>query len=82
MPEPRNSFLRSKTSPGSSSLETTCCNWGYGGHGTEDDGPTAPEIAFADPSDNATLAEGLLKYTFAALANERQEDLALVIRAC
>src|SRR5438034_6207027 len=35
-----------------------------------------PEIAFADLSDNATLAEALLKYTFAALLNERQEDLA------
>src|SRR5438105_5072862 len=35
-----------------------------------------PEIAFADLSDNASLAEGLLKYTFAALLNERQEDLA------
>jgi asparaginyl-tRNA synthetase len=35
-----------------------------------------PEIAFADPSDNAALAEALLKYTFAALLNERQEDLA------
>src|SRR6266436_89478 len=35
-----------------------------------------PEIAFAGLSDNASLAEGLLKYTFAALLNERQEDLA------
>src|SRR5260221_4381785 len=35
-----------------------------------------PEIAFADRSDNAALAEALLKYTFAALLNERQEDLA------
>jgi asparaginyl-tRNA synthetase len=35
-----------------------------------------PEIAFADLSDNASLAEALLKYTFAALLNERQEDLA------
>src|SRR6202795_160284 len=35
-----------------------------------------PEIAFADLSDNATLAEGLLKYTFETLLNERQEDLA------
>src|SRR6267142_1736450 len=35
-----------------------------------------PDIAFADLSDNATLAEALLKYTFAALLNERQEDLA------
>ncbi len=35
-----------------------------------------PEIAFADLSDNAALAEGLLKCTFAALLNERQEDLA------
>jgi asparaginyl-tRNA synthetase len=34
------------------------------------------EIAFADLSDNAALAEALLKYTFAALLNERQEDLA------
>jgi hypothetical protein len=35
-----------------------------------------PEIAFADLSDNTALAEALLKYTFAALLNERQEDLA------
>src|SRR5207237_5116681 len=35
-----------------------------------------PEIAFADLSDNATLAERLLKYTFETLLNERQEDLA------
>src|SRR5712672_2493440 len=35
-----------------------------------------PEIAFADLTDNAALAEALLKYTFAALLNERQEDLA------
>src|SRR5438093_8972929 len=35
-----------------------------------------PEIAFADLSDNAALAEALLKYTFAALLNEGQEDLA------
>ena len=35
-----------------------------------------PEIAFADLSDNATLAEGLLKYTFETLLSERQEDLA------
>jgi asparaginyl-tRNA synthetase len=35
-----------------------------------------PEIAFADLSDNAALAEGLLKYTLAALLKERQEDLA------
>ena len=35
-----------------------------------------PEIGFADLSDNATLAEALLKYTFAALLKEREEDLA------
>src|ERR1700733_11460959 len=35
-----------------------------------------PEIAFADLSDDATLAEGLLKFVFEALLNERQEDLA------
>src|SRR6201986_1964536 len=35
-----------------------------------------PEIAFADPSANATLAERLLKYTLKALLNERAEDLA------
>src|ERR1700756_663628 len=35
-----------------------------------------PEIAFADLSDNAALAEALLKYTFAALLKERKEDLA------
>src|SRR5438094_843324 len=34
-----------------------------------------PEIAFADLSDNATLAERLLKYTFETLLNERTEDL-------
>jgi asparaginyl-tRNA synthetase len=35
-----------------------------------------PEIVFADLTDNTTLAEGLLKYTFAALLKEREEDLA------
>ncbi len=35
-----------------------------------------PEIAFADLSDNAALAEALLKHTFAALLEDRQEDLA------
>ena len=35
-----------------------------------------PEIAFADLADNAGLAEALLKYTFAALLKEREEDLA------
>jgi asparaginyl-tRNA synthetase len=35
-----------------------------------------PEIAFADLSDNAGLAEELLKYTFEALLRERREDLA------
>ena len=35
-----------------------------------------PEIAFADLSDDATLAERLLKFTFEALLKERQEDLA------
>jgi len=35
-----------------------------------------PEIAFADLSDNATLAERLIKYVFAALLAERAEDLA------
>ena len=34
-----------------------------------------PEMAFANPSDTAALAEGLLRYAFAALLNERQEDL-------
>jgi asparaginyl-tRNA synthetase len=34
-----------------------------------------PEIAFADLSDNATLAERLLKFTFETLLKERQEDL-------
>ncbi len=32
-----------------------------------------PEIAFADLSDNAALAEALLKYTFAALLKERED---------
>jgi asparaginyl-tRNA synthetase len=35
-----------------------------------------PEIAFADLSDLAMLAERLLKFTFEALLNERHEDLA------
>src|ERR1700687_1548277 len=35
-----------------------------------------PEIAFADLSDDATLAEALLKFAFATLLKERQEDLA------
>jgi asparaginyl-tRNA synthetase len=35
-----------------------------------------PEIAFADLSDDATLAERLLKYAFEALLREREEDLA------
>ncbi len=34
-----------------------------------------PEIAFADLSDNATLAEGLLKHVFRTLLNERADDL-------
>src|SRR3981189_585214 len=35
-----------------------------------------PEIAFADLSDDATLAERLLKFTFETLLKERHEDLA------
>src|SRR6202140_1797779 len=35
-----------------------------------------PETAFADLSEDATLAEALLKYTFEKLLNERKEDLA------
>src|ERR1700745_4011136 len=35
-----------------------------------------PEIAFADLSDNAALAEALLKYTFESFVKERHEDLA------
>jgi asparaginyl-tRNA synthetase len=35
-----------------------------------------PEIAFADLSDDATLAEGLLKFTFETLLKERPDDLA------
>jgi asparaginyl-tRNA synthetase len=35
-----------------------------------------PEIAFADLSDDATLAERLLKFVFESLLKERQEDLA------
>ncbi len=35
-----------------------------------------PEIAFADLSDDATLAERLLKFTFETLLNERADDLA------
>ena len=35
-----------------------------------------PEIAFADLCDDATLAEGLLKYVFKAVLNERPDDMA------
>ena len=35
-----------------------------------------PEIAFADLADNATLAESLLKYIFAAVLAERADDMA------
>ena len=35
-----------------------------------------PEIAFADLSDNATLAEALLKYTLKAVLDERGDDMA------
>jgi asparaginyl-tRNA synthetase len=35
-----------------------------------------PEIAFADLSDNATLAEEFLKYIFAAVLDERADDMA------
>ena len=35
-----------------------------------------PEIAFADLSDNATLAENLLKYVLAAVLAERGDDMA------
>ena len=35
-----------------------------------------PEIAFADLSDDATLAERLLKFALRTLLDERQEDLA------
>jgi len=35
-----------------------------------------PEIAFADLSDDATLAEALLKFTFETLLKERADDLA------
>ncbi|MBV9757252.1 MAG: asparagine--tRNA ligase [Alphaproteobacteria bacterium] len=36
-----------------------------------------PEIAFADLSDDASLAEALLKHALAALLNERPEEMAL-----
>src|SRR5437016_10597422 len=35
-----------------------------------------PEIAFADLSDNATLAEALLKHVFRAVLDERADDMA------
>jgi hypothetical protein len=35
-----------------------------------------PEIAFGDLTVNAVLATALLKFTFAALLKEREEDLA------
>ena len=34
-----------------------------------------PEIAFADLSDDATLAEAMLKYVFKAVLNERADDM-------
>ena len=34
-----------------------------------------PEIAFADLSDNASLADDLLKYVFRAVLNEREDDM-------
>src|SRR5882724_7897986 len=35
-----------------------------------------PEIAFADLSDDATLAEGLMKFTFETLLKDRADDMA------
>ncbi|HRE15045.1 MAG TPA: asparagine--tRNA ligase, partial [Usitatibacteraceae bacterium] len=35
-----------------------------------------PEIAFADLADDATLAEGLLRYIFKAVLEERADDMA------
>ncbi len=35
-----------------------------------------PEIAFADLSDNATLAEALLKHVFRTVLDEREDDMA------
>ena len=35
-----------------------------------------PEIAFADLSDNATLAEALLKHIFSTVLDERADDMA------
>ncbi|MDG1945668.1 MAG: asparagine--tRNA ligase [Halioglobus sp.] len=35
-----------------------------------------PEIAFADLNDNAALAEDLLKHAFAAVLEEREDDMA------
>ncbi len=35
-----------------------------------------PEIAFADLADDATLAEGLLKYVFKTVLDERPDDMA------
>ncbi|MFV2061957.1 MAG: asparagine--tRNA ligase [Chloroflexota bacterium] len=35
-----------------------------------------PEIAFADLSDNADLAEDLLKYAYRAVLDEREDDMA------
>ncbi len=37
-----------------------------------------PEIAFADLSDNADLAEALLKHIFNAALNERSDDMAFI----
>ncbi len=35
-----------------------------------------PEMAFADLNDNASLAEDLLRHVFAAVLNEREDDMA------
>jgi len=35
-----------------------------------------PEVAFADLTDNANLAEALLKHVFTRVMNEREDDLA------
>lgn len=39
-----------------------------------------PEIAFADLSDAATLAEQMLKYVFKAVLEERQDDMAFFVQ--
>ena len=41
-----------------------------------------PEVAFATLSDNAKLAEDMLKYVFRAVLAERKDDLKFFEKTC